>query len=119
LKTRSLSTAGNAIVWQTIQYGGEKVIFLLRLIILAKLLTPDDFGLLAIASVAIDFLLRISNFGMIPALVQREDATEKHYDAAWTIGVLRALVITVIVFITAPVIADFLLSRGQQTFCVL
>jgi O-antigen/teichoic acid export membrane protein len=107
LKPQSVSRAGKAIVWQTIQYGGEKVIFLVRLLILAKLLTPDDFGLLAIASVAIDFLLRISNFGMVPALVQREDAAEEHYDAAWTIGVLRALIITMIVLITAPVIADF------------
>jgi O-antigen/teichoic acid export membrane protein len=107
LKDLSFSKAGSAIVWQAAQYGSEKVIFLLRLIILAKLLSPDDFGLLAIASVAIDFLLRISNFGMIPALVQREDATEDHYDAAWTIGVLRALAITVIVFFAAPVIAEF------------
>lgn len=107
MKDLSFSKAGSAIVWQATQYGSEKVIFLLRLIILAKLLTPDDFGLLAIASIAIDFLLRISNFGMIPALVQREDATEDHYDAAWTIGILRALSITVIVFLTAPIIAEF------------
>jgi O-antigen/teichoic acid export membrane protein len=107
LKPQSVSRAGKAIVWQTIQYGGEKVIFLVRLLILAKLLTPDDFGLLAIASVAIDFLLRISNFGMVPALVQREDVVEEHFDAAWTVGVLRALIITIIVFISAPMIAEF------------
>ncbi|MGD2156266.1 MAG: lipopolysaccharide biosynthesis protein [Anaerolineales bacterium] len=107
MKTRSFSRAGNAIFWRAIQYGGEKVIFLLRLIILAKLLTPNDFGLLAIAGVAIDFLMRISDFGMIPALIQREDASEQHYDAAWTIGVLRALAITIIVLLTANVVADF------------
>jgi O-antigen/teichoic acid export membrane protein len=105
--TKTRSKIGDAITWQIIQYGGEKLIFLFRLIILAKLLTPGDFGLLAIASVAIDFLIRISNFGMVPALIQREDATEEHYDAAWTIGVLRALTVAIIVFITAPLIANF------------
>jgi O-antigen/teichoic acid export membrane protein len=105
--TKTQSKIGDAITWQIIQYGGEKLIFLFRLIILAKLLTPGDFGLLAIASVAIDFLIRISNFGMVPALIQREDATEEHYDAAWTIGVLRALTVAIIVFITAPIIANF------------
>jgi O-antigen/teichoic acid export membrane protein len=107
LKTQFLSKAGNAVVWQAIQYGGDKVIYLVRLIILAKLLTPDDFGLIAIAGVALDVLMRISNFGMIPALVQREDATDEHYDVAWTIAVLRALAITIIVFLTADMIADF------------
>jgi O-antigen/teichoic acid export membrane protein len=111
VKTTSFSKMGSAIYWQTIQYGGEKVIFLLRLIILAKLLTPDDFGLLAISSVAIDLLMRVSNFGMVPALIQRDDTTEEHYDAAWTIGILRSLAISIIVFMTAPVIANSLLSR--------
>jgi O-antigen/teichoic acid export membrane protein len=107
LKSHTLSVAGSAIFWQAIQYGGDKVIYLLRLIILAKLLTPDDFGLVAIASVAIEVLIRISNFGMIPALIQREDATDEHYDVAWTIGVLRAITITVVVLLAADTIAYF------------
>jgi len=107
LDNQPISKAGNAIIWQALQYGGDKVIFLLRLVILAKLLTPDDFGLVAIAGVAIDVLMRVSNFGMIPALIQREDTEKEHYDAAWTIGVARALAITIIIFLSADLIANF------------
>lgn len=110
LKTDLFPTAGRAIFWQTIQYGGEKVIFLIRLIVLAKLLTPFDFGLLAIASLAIDVLMRLSNFGMTTALVQLDDASQDHYDSAWTLDLLRALAITVIVYFAAPIIADLVME---------
>jgi O-antigen/teichoic acid export membrane protein len=101
---------GNAIYWQTIQYGGEKVIFLFRLTVLASLLSPFDFGLLATASIGIDVLMRLSNFGMTTALIQLDEASTDHYDAAWTMDLLRALGIALIAFFAAPLIADYLLE---------
>lgn len=112
MKTKSLSSVGNAIFWQTIQYGGEKIIFLVRLTVLAKLLTPYDFGLLAIASLAIDVLMRISNFGMTTALVQLEDASLEHYDSAWTMDLLRGMIIALIIYIASPFIANYLMEPG-------
>ena len=77
------------MVWQGIQHFGVKAIYLVRIPILARLLLPDDFGLMAIAIVALDVLLQVTNFGMVPALVQREGPGREHYHAAWTVGVLR------------------------------
>ena len=73
---------------------------------LAWLLTPDDFGLVAIAVTAIGFLLNVTDVGMIPALVQRPNATAEEYDVAWTVGVTRALVVGGVVLLAAPWIAD-------------
>ena len=86
------------------------MIFLIRLTILARLLTPFDFGLLAIASLAIDVLMRLSNFGMTTALVQLDDALPEHYDASWTMEVLRGTIIAALIYITAPFIADYLME---------
>lgn len=97
--------AGSALVWQGIQHFGVKAIYLVRIPILARLLLPEDFGLLAIAIVALDVLLQVTNFGVIPALVQREAVDREHYHAAWTVGVLRALAVAIIVFLGAPIIA--------------
>lgn len=93
---------GSAVVWQALQLGGVKLIFLVRVIVLARLLLPEDFGLFAIALIALDFLLSITNFGMIPALVQRQDARREHYEAAWTIGLFRALAVGVAIALLAP-----------------
>jgi hypothetical protein len=77
----------------------------LRLLILARLLTPDDFGLVAIAVTSIGFFLSVTDVGMIPALVQGDEVDEKQYNAAWTVGVLRAAAIAVIVFFATGLIA--------------
>ena len=102
---RLASLAGSAISWQAVQHFGVKAIYLLRLVVLARLLVPDDFGLLAIAVVSIGFLMNLTQFGMIPALVQRAEVEERHYDAAWTVGMLRALAVGLVVALGAPIIA--------------
>jgi O-antigen/teichoic acid export membrane protein len=94
-------------LWKIIQHVSVKGIFLIRLVILARLLSPQDFGLWAIALVVIDVLMGVTDFGMIPALVQRSDANDKHFNAAWTIDMLRALIITTLVIFVAPFVAQF------------
>lgn len=97
---------GSALIWRTVQMGGTKVIFLVRLLVLARLLTPDDFGLVTIGVSAIAFLMSVTNFGMVEALVQGEDADEQRYHAAWTINVSRAFIVSFGVFIFAPLVAQ-------------
>lgn len=104
--TEKLATrAGSALFWKGAQLVGTKVIFLVRILVLARLLSPDDFGLFAISLVAIDFLLRVTNTGMAPALVQAEEPGKGHFEAAWSLGLLRALAIGAVVVAGAPIIA--------------
>ncbi|MFO7683991.1 MAG: oligosaccharide flippase family protein [Chloroflexota bacterium] len=97
--------AGSAMMWKSVQMVGTKLIFFVRLFILARLLSPADFGLMAVAMVAIDVLISVTNFGMVPALVQQKEAQTSHYHAAWSVGLLRAMAISLVVFFGAPVIA--------------
>lgn len=94
------------MMWKGVQMVSIKLIFLLRTIVLARLLVPDDFGLLAISLVAVEFLMVITNLGMIPALVQKPESEEAHYNAAWTAGMVRGLFVTTAVFFAAPFIAN-------------
>jgi O-antigen/teichoic acid export membrane protein len=88
-----------------VQRVGIKAIFLARVLILARLLAPDDFGLFAICTVATAFLTRVTDLGMVSALVQRGSPEDAHYDAAWTIGLLRGVAIALVIGLGAPVIA--------------
>ena len=99
--------AGDALVWRAAQLLGGKALLLVRYLVLARLLSPEEFGLFAIAVVPLDVLLSATNFGMIPALVQRKESREQHYNAAWTVGLARALAIGAVVFVGAPILADF------------
>jgi lipopolysaccharide exporter len=107
-------------VWRTVQLVGEKLIFFVRLLILARMLVPDDFGLLAIAVTAVGFFLSITNLGMVPALVQGQEVEGKQYDVAWTIGIARALAISAVVIVASPLIASiFAEPRAENIIRVL
>jgi O-antigen/teichoic acid export membrane protein len=93
-------------MWQAFQMGGVKVIYMIRLLALAILLTPADFGLIAIALSATGFLLNLTNFGLIPAVVQATDMDEARYDAVWTFDMARSVIVTVLTIFFAPLIAD-------------
>ena len=61
--------------------------------ILARLLLPEDFGLVAIVMVICGFLSLIFDFGVNWALVQNNKATDDHFDTAWTLRLIESLAI--------------------------
>lgn len=105
MKGRLARQTGSALFWNAVQQVGVNGIFLVRLVILARLLMPEDFGLLAIATTVIGVLSSITDLGMMPALVQHAGVSRQHYNAAWTVGILRSVVITGAVFLAAPIFA--------------
>jgi O-antigen/teichoic acid export membrane protein len=76
------------------------------MLILARLLFPEDFGLFAIATSATGFLMSVTNVGLIPAVVQAEDMDERKYAAVWTFDLTRSFLIAVLTIVFAPLIAD-------------
>lgn len=100
------AAAGSALVWRATQQAGIRLISLLRFLILARILAPREFGLLAIAAVAIDLLMSLTDFGMVPALVQANDLKRRQYDAAWTLNLFRAAGISAVAVAMAPILAD-------------
>jgi O-antigen/teichoic acid export membrane protein len=97
--------AGTALAWKALQLAAVKGLFLVRTLILARLLSPDDFGLFAIASMAVLFLMTLTELWMTSALVQYAEVDEAHYDSAWTVNVLRALCVSAVLLVAAPAIA--------------
>ena len=98
--------AGTAMRWRALQLAGVQGIYFLRLLVLARLLAPDAFGLVAIAMVAVGIVARVTDLGMIPALVQRGAASTQEFNAAWTVGILRALVIALVLTAFAQPVAN-------------
>lgn len=101
----TLATARSAIGWRAAQQAGVQAIYFLRLLVLARLLAPEAFGQLAIATLIISTLLSLSDLGVVPALVQRQQITRDDEDAAWTLGLLRASIVAGVVVLTAPLLA--------------
>lgn len=98
--------AGRALLWKGAQLGTSKVVYLLGTLVLGRLLTPNDFGLVAIATVAITTVMTATETGMTNALVQATRRDREHYDVAWTIGLLRGSLVCAVLFLTAPFVSQ-------------
>lgn len=105
--------AGRALVWKTVELGGSRLLGLVRTLILARLLVPDDFGLLAIGAVSLEVGISLTNFGMRQALIQRRAPTSREYDSAWTFELLRAVTVCAVLFVAAPLIAIHLFAEPR------
>lgn len=76
-------------------------------IILARLLTPEDFGLVALAGSAYAFFALFGQLGFDIPLIQLQTADRSHYDTAWTANILVGLVIAVAMLVVAQPAAVF------------
>jgi O-antigen/teichoic acid export membrane protein len=83
------------------------VINIIRRVILARLLSPHDFGLMGVAFISITFLESLSKTGIHSALVQKEGDIRSYLDTVWTITSVRSIVIFSILFLSAPMISCF------------
>jgi O-antigen/teichoic acid export membrane protein len=74
--------------------------------ILARLLAPDDFGLIAMVMLAYGLLETISYAGVDLALMRPGAATREHQDTAWTVQILQGLFIATCLLLAAPWVAE-------------
>ncbi len=79
----------------------------LRLIILVRLLAPEDFGLMGIALLSLATLETFSETGFNQALIQKQKVGKRDLDTAWTISLIRGCVLFLILFLAAPFLAIF------------
>ncbi|MDL1859428.1 lipopolysaccharide biosynthesis protein [Betaproteobacteria bacterium PRO7] len=70
----------------------ERALGLVSTIVLARLLVPDDFGVVAMATAVIAVIELATAFGFELALVQHPAPERRHYDTAWTLNVVVALI---------------------------
>lgn len=85
----------------------DKSIGLISTLILARVLTPADFGLVAMATAVVAFTELMGAFGFDSALIQRQDAQRHHYDTAWTFNALFAVAVALTLLALAIPAANF------------
>lgn len=95
-------------VWMTAIRFLSQGSYLLMLLVLARLLSPKDFGILGIALLTLSAIKKFSNIGIDTALVQQKEANVDEYlNTAWVLEIGRGALIAVVLFLAAPFIAQF------------
>ncbi len=97
----------NGILWTAVGKYSTVIISIIVTAVLARLISPKEFGVVAIASVAIAFLSMISNMGFGPAIIQNKRLSAKDLDGIFSYTILIGLVLSILLICCAPFVAKY------------
>ncbi|MGH7527654.1 MAG: lipopolysaccharide biosynthesis protein [Gemmatimonadales bacterium] len=95
------------MAWVAWGSGAIAVLKVVVLVLLTRLLTPADFGVVSAALILIGFSFTFSQMGLAPALVQRPELEPRHVSTAFLASAGSGLLFGGLVWLVAPLVAGF------------
>lgn len=99
-------------LWSYLSYFSGKLLNFISTLILARLLVPEQFGLVAYCTVVIQYLDIINTAGLGHTLIARKDKFEQAANAAFVASIVLGLASFVIAWFSAPLVANFFREEG-------
>ena len=97
----------SSLLWKFLERGGTQGIQFVIQIILARLLSPNDYGTLAILLAFIAIANVFVQSGFSTALIQKQEANNLDFSSVFYFSLFVAVLCYIIIFFTAPIIARF------------
>ncbi|MCK4533156.1 lipopolysaccharide biosynthesis protein [bacterium] len=94
-------------IWMFFLRITTRVLSLVSTVILARVLLPEDFGIMGIALLSIATLETFSQTGFDRALVQKNKGIKGYLDTAWVCLLMRGVIISIGLFLLAPLVGIF------------
>lgn len=99
--------ATNSVLWSAIERFSVQGIQFLLSIIIARLLLPTDYGLIAMLSIFMAIAQTFIDSGFANALIQKKNRTETDYSTAFFFNIVISVVLYFLLYLSSPAIADF------------
>lgn len=103
LKKQALS----GVVWSYTQQFGTQLISFAVSIILARILLPEEFGLIGMIAIFMGIGMTLFDGGMTSSLIRSNNLDDSDYSTVFIFNLVVSLGVYTIIFLSAPLIADF------------
>lgn len=107
------------VSWVGAFRGVTRVISFLRTAILARLLSPSQFGFFAIGTLVLSLLELVTETGINIVLIQKKENIDTYIDTAWLVSIIRGFLIGGLIFGSSCFIAAFFNSPGALSILVI
>ena len=94
-------------VWAVGTRWAIKLVGFLNTVIMARLILPSDYGIVAMATLFVGLIYAFTDVGAETAIVRIEDPSVDEIDSAWTLRLLQSLGVSVLMVLTAPLAASY------------
>lgn len=85
----------------------SRLVAFLRVVILARILIPSQFGIFGIVSMALGLLEILTEAGINIFLIQEKEGIKPYVNDAWLVSIIRGLLITTFIILTGPFVISF------------
>lgn len=103
LKDKTVKGVGWSAIDNIVQY----VVSFVVSIVLARLLSPDDYGLIGIVAIFTAICNTLINYGLSSALIRKKDVTDDDFSTIFVVNLMMSVTLYGIIFFCAPLIAIF------------
>lgn len=97
----------SGIKWSVVSQVGQQLLTFIVGVILVRMLSPEEFGLIAMIMVITGFATTFSGMGLSSALIHKQNTTQEHYSSIFWVNICVGLLFTFIFMILAPYVAKF------------
>lgn len=111
--------AAKGVGWMSSLRIVTRILAYLKIAILARLLTPEHFGLFGIASIVLAFLEILTSTGINVFFIQEEGKLKDFINSAWIISIIRGVAISILIFVSSFFIPSFFNSPNSGYLIML
>lgn len=99
--------ATSGVFWNGLSQFSTQVFQFIVIMILARLLTPEDFGIVGLATLFTGLVGVANELGLSAAIIQRKDIDDMHLSTSFWANIIMGLALFTIFFLMSPFIANF------------
>src|SRR5690554_3276416 len=97
----------SSLIWKWLERSGAQVVQFIVQLILARILMPEEYGLISLVSIFIIFGEIFVQGGLNTAIIQKKDVDDEDFTSIFMISLVVAIFLYIILFLSAPSIALF------------
>ena len=97
----------SGLFWKFAERIGAQGVSLIVSIILARLIAPEEYGIIALTTIFIAISNVFVESGLGTALIQKKDADDLDFSSVFYCNIVISIIVYAMIFIFSPVIANF------------
>ena len=96
----------SSLFWKLLENGGSQGVQFIVSIVLARLLTPDEYRSIALITIFITIANVLVQSGFATALIQKKDTDILDYSSVFILSIFTSLIVYIVLFIFSPTVAN-------------
>lgn len=105
------------VFWSAIEKYSSLALNIIISMVLARILTPQEYGVVSIATVLIAFLSMFATMGIGPAIIQRKDLNQIDLDNIFTFSLIVGAILSSVLFLLSDIIANYYNEEALSNIC--